>query len=136
MTTTQTPDAEHFLQFWLIIAFLGMAIGQVISIFISISNRKQAREVSFTFTPASKEEFDQFTASTNGNFVQIREEMKQDRHENQIHASARQAKLFDEIKSIRTELDRKLEDNRRELADKIDNMSDRVIATLKNTNAI
>lgn len=133
---TATPEPNAFLQFWVIVAFIAMVLGQIISVVVMLSNRKQQREVSFSFTPASKEEFDQFTVTANNNFVQIREEMKQDRHENQIHASARQAKLFDELKSTRIELDSKIEDTRRELSSKIDDMSDRVITTLKNTSAI
>lgn len=97
---------------------------------------KKQREVSFTETPASKREFDQFTVVTNANFVQVRDEMKQDRHENQIHSSERSKTIFNELKSTRLELDSKIEETRRELSEKIDGMESRVIATLKNTNAI
>lgn len=133
---TQTPDATHFLQFWLTIALIVSVLSGIASMFAAFGGRKQKREVSFTFTPASKEEFDQFTATTNQNFVQIRDEMKQDRHDNQIHTSQRQEKLFAEMKSTRLELDGKIEATRRELSEKIDGMEQRVIATLKNTSAI
>lgn len=97
---------------------------------------KQKREVSFTETPASKREFDQFTATTNANFVQVREEMKQDRYQNQVHASERSKSLFNELKETRSELLHRTDAIRSELSDKIDGMEQRVIATLKNTGAI
>lgn len=131
-----SPEATHFLQLWLGVGLVVVVVAQVVGIFVNMSSRKQHREVSFSFTPASKTEFDQFTATTNANFVQVREEMKQDRHDNQVHASQRQSTLFNEIKSTRVELDNKIESIRRELAEKIDGMEQRVIATLKNTDAI
>lgn len=133
---TATPEAHSFLQFWVIIAFLVMIVAQIVSIIVAIANRKQQREVSFTFTPASKVEFDHHVNETRDNFIQIRAEQKADRHENQVHASARQATLFNELKSTRVELDSKIESTRRELATKIDDMEGRVITTLKNTSAI
>ena len=131
-----TPEPHSFLQFWIIIGFIALVIGQIVGLGIMISNRRQRREVSFEFTPASKIEFDQFTTTTNGNFVQIREEMKQDRQANQIHASERSKTLFAQMEHIRTELDTKIEDTRRELASKIDDTPDRIITTLRNTGAI
>lgn len=131
-----TPEPNSFLQFWVIVAFLVMIGSQLVSIVVSLVNRKQQREVTFSFEPASKKEFDLFTATTNANFVQIREEMKADRRENQIHSSERGKALFNEIKSTRQELDVKIESTRQELGEKIDGMEARVIATLKNTNAI
>ena len=70
---TQTPDATHFLQFWLTIALIVSVLSGIASMFAAFGGRKQKREVSFTFTPASKEEFDQFTATTHQNFAQIRD---------------------------------------------------------------
>jgi hypothetical protein len=97
---------------------------------------KQKREISFTEEAASKREFDQFTATTNTNFVQIRDEMKRDRESNQIHASQRSQTLFTQMEKTRSDLDTKVEDVRRELSEKIDDMPERIITTLKNTGAI
>ena len=133
---TPTPEPNSFLQFWIIVGFIAMVIGQVITIVVMVSNRKQKREVSFTEEAASKKEFDNFTATTNANFVAVRNEMAADRHANQIHASERSKTLFHKMESTRTELDTKIEDVRRNLSDKIDDMPERVIATLKNTGAI
>lgn len=133
---TPTPEANSFLQFWIIVGFIAVIVGQIISIVVSLVNRKQRREVSFTETPASKKEFDQFTAATNANFVSIRAEMASDRKDNQVHASQRSQTLFNQMEKTRTELDTKIEETRRELSDKIDGMETRVIATLKNTGAI
>lgn len=131
-----TPDPNQFLQFWIIILFIAQLISLVVGIGVSLANRKLKREVSFSETPASKKEFDQFTLTTNQNFVQVREEMKQDRTDNQRHASERSKTLFAKMDDTRAELDAKIEDTRRELSNKIDAMPERVIATLKNTNAI
>lgn len=49
----------------------------------------------------------------------LRDDMKEDRKQNEIHASARSSKIYDEIKSVRSEL-----------SDKIDNMPERIIDTL------
>lgn len=131
---TPAPDPATA---WQVILTLGVlvAIGANMITMFRV-NRKQQREVSFSFEPASKKEFDQFTSTTNANFVQVREEMKADRADNQRHASERSKTIFNELKSTRVELDAKIDDTRRELADKIDGMESRVIATLKNTNAI
>ena len=51
-----TPEPQAFLQFWVIAAFLlGIAVNIVTVIKLA---RTQKREVSFTFIPASKDEFD------------------------------------------------------------------------------
>ena len=68
--------------------------------------------------------------------TRIENEIKEDRHQNQVHASTRSQTLFSQIEKVREELDSKLEETRRELSEKIDDMPERVIATLKNTGAI
>jgi hypothetical protein len=129
-----TPEAGFLLQLAIAVVF----IGNIIAVWLGVINgrRIQRREVSFAETPASKREFDQFTATTNANFVAIRNEMAADRHANEVHASARGKTLFAKMDTTRTELDNKIEDTRRELSNKIDAMPERVIATLKNTGAI
>lgn len=131
---TPNPDPSTA---WQVILTIGVLVA-IISNFLTLvrTNRAQKREVSFGFEPASKKEFDQFTLTTNANFVQVREEMKLDRSDNQKHASERSKTLFAKMDSTRSELDVKIEDTRRELSDKIDSMPERIIATLKNTNAI
>jgi hypothetical protein len=76
---------------------------------------KQKREVSFSETAASKKEFDQFTAVTNANFVQVRDEMKKDRAENQIHASQRQKTIFEALEKVRVEVTDKHDELRAEI---------------------
>ena len=66
----------------------------------------------------------------------VQSELREDRHNNEVHASERGKTLFAKLEANRTELDQKIEDVRRELSDKIDAMPERVIATLKNTGAI
>jgi len=55
----------------------------------------------------------------------IRQDMKEDRRNNDIHASQRSAGLHQKIDNVRVEL-----------SEKIDGMEARIIATLKNTGAI
>lgn len=131
---TPNPDANIA---WNVVLTIGVIVA-IVAQFVMImkSNRAQKREVEFTFVPASKTEFDQFAATTNSNFVQVRSEMKQDRENNQVHASARSQTLFQKVEDVRQELDTKIEDTRRELTQKIDDVPDRVITTLKNTGAI
>jgi ABC-type protease/lipase transport system fused ATPase/permease subunit len=107
---TSTPEAGSFLQFWIVIGFIAVIGVNVLNFFTLLSNRKQKREVNFAFEPASKEEFDSFTATTNANFVQCRDEMKRDRENNQIHASERQKTLFKELKDTRERLEDQLAD--------------------------
>lgn len=130
------PDANHLLQFWLILSLTFSTLVSIGSLVMMFANRKQRREVSFAETPASKREFDQFTATTNANFVAVRNEMAEDRKQNQVHASERSRTLFGKMEDTRTELDAKIEETRRELSERIDSVPDRVIATLKNTGAI
>jgi hypothetical protein len=53
------PDPTHLLQFTLIVALFISIVNGVASIYSVFGGRKQKREVSFTFVPASKEEFDE-----------------------------------------------------------------------------
>ena len=124
------------MQFWLSVGLIAVVVSNIVAIVIGLANRKQRREVSFTETPASKREFDQHVSETHDNFVQVRSELKADRHENQIHASSRSSALYQKVEDVRKELDNKLTETRAELASKIDDMPERVIATLKNTGAI
>lgn len=131
-----TPEANSFLQFWIIILFVAQIISLIVGIAVAASNRKQRREVSFTETPASKKEFDNHVTETRANFTAVRNELAADRQTNQVHASRRSETLFTKMENTRSELDTKIEDTRRELSEKIDAMPERVIATLKNTGAI
>lgn len=103
---TPNPDPATA---WQVILTLGVlvAIGANMITMFRV-NRKQQREVSFSFEPASKKEFDQFTITANANFVQIRDEMKQDRADNQKHASERSKTLFAELKDTRLYLDKRI----------------------------
>jgi len=133
---TPVPEANSFLQFWIIVGFIAVIGMNVVSLIIALANRKQRREVSFTETPASKKEFDVHVIETRSALTAVRAEMAADRQSNQVHASRRSETLFSKMENTRTELDAKIEETRRELSEKIDDMPERVIATLKNTGAI
>lgn len=99
-----TPEPHAFLQFWIIIAFIAMVVGQIISIVVSLANRKQQREVTFTFKPASKEEFDAHAADCRHERAALRAEIKAEREANQVHGSERSRTLFNQIEKVRVEL--------------------------------
>src|SRR5687767_7356399 len=55
-TLATTPDPKMFTELWVIAAFLlGVAVNVVALVMVG---RKQKREVSFSFEPASKEDFE------------------------------------------------------------------------------
>jgi len=136
MIMTPTPEANSFLQFWIIVLFVAQLISLLVGIGVAASNRKQRREVSFAEAPASKRDFEAHQAECKCKHDSLWAKLNEDRHEQQIHISERNKTLYNKIETVRLELDTKMEDTRRELSDKIDAMSDRVIATLKNTGAI
>jgi predicted nucleic acid-binding Zn-ribbon protein len=115
MNGTPTPEPNSFLQFWIIVGFVAMVIGQIVTIVVMLSNRKQKREVNFAFAPASKAEHDQHVADTANNFHAVRAEMAADRKANEIHASQRSQTIFRELK-----------DNRERLEDQISNLDKKV----------
>lgn len=120
---TPTPDSYIAWQVVLTIGVLfsiGVNVLQVVR-----SNRAQKRQVSFQFEPASKEAFDEHVRDTRHNFDQVRNELKEDRQANQVHASARAASLYKKIDEVRAEL-----------AAKVENMPDRIIAQLRNTKGL
>lgn len=53
------PDANSFLQFWLVLGLVGSVLGNIITptIILVINFRRQRREISFVAEPVSKEEF-------------------------------------------------------------------------------
>ena len=58
MLAQTAPDPHSFSQFWIIIAFIAAVGANLVTIVVLVSNRKQKREVSFGFEPASKTEFE------------------------------------------------------------------------------
>jgi len=145
MIMNQAPEPTFLLNLML----AAVLVGNAVAIWLGIANGKkmQRREVSFSEVSASKKEFDQFTAVTNANFVQVREEMKQDRQANQVHASERSKTLFNEMKEtrmellertehVRIELSEKIDANRRELNQKLDKQLPETIATIINAKKV
>lgn len=122
---------------WNVILTIGVlvAIGANVIALVR-SNRSQRREVSFLFEPASKEEFDKHARECQADRSAIRAEIIADRRNNEIHASERSKTIHNKMENVRVELDSKIESTRRELSEKIDDMPERVIATLRNTGAI
>lgn len=91
---------------WNVVLTIGVlvAIGANIIVLLR-GNRAQKREVSFEFTPASKAEHDQHVADTANNFAAVREELKEDRRRNEVHASERSKTIFKELKDNRERLE-------------------------------
>lgn len=131
-----TPAPDPYIA-WQVVLTIGVVVAILANIYTAArSGRAQKREITFSETPASKREFDVHVGETRENFIQVRHELKEDRHDNQIHASARSSTLFNKVEDVRKELHGAMENNRRELSEQIAAMPDRVIATLKNTNSI
>jgi nicotinamide mononucleotide adenylyltransferase len=53
-----TPTPNQFMGFWLSLGLATSVATSVVTLIIMIAGKKQKREVSFEFTPASKSEFD------------------------------------------------------------------------------
>lgn len=110
-----TPEPQAFLQFWIIVAFIAMVVGQIISIVVSLANRKQQREVTFSFEPASKKEFDECALRCRSETLALRAELARDRESNQVHGSERSKTLFQQIEKVRVELMGKNEELRADM---------------------
>lgn len=112
---TPAPDANHLLQFWLILSLTFSTLVSVGTFVVMVVNRKQKREVSFEFTPASKAEFDNHASECRLERVSLRAEIKAERDANQIHASERSKTIFNQIDKVRVELNEKTDSLRDEM---------------------
>lgn len=54
--STGVPEPKSFLELWIAVGFVASILGNVFQ--MVRGSQRQKREVSFSFTPASKEEFD------------------------------------------------------------------------------
>jgi len=81
---------------------------------------------------AEKEILEEHIGETKRSFVALQEELKRDRHDNQIHASQRSAGLYKKIEETRENLEEKLGD----LARDVQNAPDRILAILRNTGRL
>ncbi len=73
------PTPGGYWQFCLIVAFISSVAVNVVTIVVLLANRKERREVSFAFEPASKAEFDEHKRRTEMAFAEIRQELRRDR---------------------------------------------------------
>lgn len=115
LAQTTPPEAGGFLQFWIILIFLANGVSLVVSIVMALANRKQRREVTFGFDPASKEEFTMHKTECQADRAALRAEMITDRRNNETHASSRSKTLYDKIDAVRLELTEKNEELRGEM---------------------
>lgn len=136
LAQTGTPNPTGFLEFWIILAFLLGVLVNIATLYTSLSNRKQRREVTMTEEMTPLQTFRAFTTETASAFSAIRQEWKEERTRSEFHSTGRSNALGEKIEAVRLELDRKIEGTRSQLSDKIDDMPDRVIATLRNTGAL
>lgn len=112
MTQTQTPDANSFLQFWIIILFCAQIATVLVGVVNAIANRKQRREVSFTEELTPRRDFEQHLTEFAACKVQcqadakrLQAELAADRKTNEIHASERSKTIFQELKGNRERLE-------------------------------
>jgi len=69
MLLDATPQAGPFLELWVAVAFLAGVAANLVTLFRV--NQKQKREVSFSFEPASKVEFERQVESNRQEHAQI-----------------------------------------------------------------
>ena len=73
LASAPAPDGNSFLNWWLALGLVVSVLGNIATpiIILVINARKQKREVSFTFEPASKQEFDKHVQDTKDGFDRI-----------------------------------------------------------------
>jgi hypothetical protein len=69
MLLDATPQAGPFLELWVAVAFLAGVAANLVTLFRV--NQKQKREVSFSFEPASKMEFERHVESNRQEHAQL-----------------------------------------------------------------
>jgi hypothetical protein len=85
---------------WGIILTLTTVAANIVAVVLAFSNRKQKREVSFGFVPASKEEFDKHLAENHAEFTRIREAREKDAE----MAGQSRKRLYDKMDDIETQI--------------------------------
>src|SRR5262245_52784807 len=105
---TQQPDP---IIAWQVILTLGVLLSSGASLLAIIrSGRAQKREIQqpLLVRPderfASRDDFDKHVQQNREDFGTVREEMKQDRQENQVHASTRASALYKQIETTQDKL--------------------------------
>lgn len=73
----------------------------------------------------SKKDFDAHASDNKREFEAIRSELREDRHNNEVHASQRSAGIYKRIEAVREEL-----------SGKMDKMPSRIIADLRNAKGL
>lgn len=69
-------EPAMMMQFLLIASMLVNLAGGIVMIIVLLSNKKQRREISFGFTPASKDDFDKHTLWNNAEHEKLWEELR------------------------------------------------------------
>lgn len=110
---TASPPVE--IAAWLgCLAFVAFLVKNVLSITDRFKERPPPAQTYMTKNDCAAaheivgRNFQQHVADNKVEFDAIRAEIKKDRADNQVHASARQAKLFDELKDTREKLERRI----------------------------
>jgi hypothetical protein len=125
-------DSNHLLQFVLIIGLLASIGANLVMMFVTLSNRKQRREVSFTADYA-----------TRGELEEVKQDVEALADESRRENAAIRAKMESDKLTIiaageqrAAGLYERMDETRRELTAKIDSVPANVISTLKQTGAI
>lgn len=93
-------DPRAFFQTWMIVNSVATFVLTIITIWALTSNKKQRREVSFSFEPASKDDFEAHMDKTEQRFLQMEKQRQED-----LEASSESRKIiYNKIDYLRAEL--------------------------------
>jgi hypothetical protein len=122
---------------WLtILCAIGSTAISGVMMIVMLANKSQKREVSFSFEPASKKEFDEARSKRDQEMKDMMSLIDRNRESAERQRSITTAGIYNKMDSVRSELEGRIDDVRKELSEDIKCVPDRVITTLKNTNAI
>ena len=109
--TAPSPTPAGFWEFWLTLAFLAGVAVNVVTLIVLLSGRKERREISWAFEPASKEDFEAHKAA----FEAQRE-----------HCASRNSQIFKSIETTNARIDAAIKETQRHLEGKIDETRERI----------
>lgn len=106
------------------------SVGALLVAVVAINKKQEVKvdqplDVQLVENFVGKSEFDSHEKENRREFEALRNDLREDRRNNEVHASQRSKTIFDEIKSVRMEL-----------SAKIDSMPSRIIADLRNSKGL
>ncbi|MDB6109777.1 MAG: hypothetical protein JWR69_1527 [Pedosphaera sp.] len=120
-----TPDPIHFYQFWLIIGLIASIGANIVIIIAFLINRKEKREVSLAFEPASEAEFQKHVQHNT------------DRHSQLFRGiEAAEKKAARELNERALRLEERMEENQNRINETLRVMPTEIVNMLKSTKGL